>query len=304
MLTEVLTTDPQKQAPIWLDLSHPTREELEVLAKEYHLHPQVLADCTQPFHLPKYEKFENATFVLVRVYDDSCPSTDDSVQAMTKKMALFIGNRFLLSVHRSEIPFLNNIIAKYKNIQSECFLQVILLEILLQAIETYHTPLEQIELQLHEYERHVFRDQGDVKSWEEIFTTKTRLMVIKRMLWHTQNVVQKFVPSSDLHRPAYQDLLERIENLQFFTDSMLDSLNNLLNVQISLSSKSTNDVMRILTVFSVIFMPLNFIVGFYGMNLPSLPFANHFMGLGIVGALLLMSAAATYGLFKIKGWLK
>lgn len=55
----------------WLDVYAPLKEELETVAEKYQLHPALVKDCLQPDHLPKYEKMENYSFILLRVHGES-----------------------------------------------------------------------------------------------------------------------------------------------------------------------------------------------------------------------------------------
>ena len=89
---------------------------------------------------------------------------------------------------------------------------------------------------------------------------------MRRMLSHTLDAVKKLVPASEPTAPLYQDLRENAESMHFYADELLEDVNNLLSIQLALASHRTNEVVRVLTVFSVFFLPLTFIVGIYGMN--------------------------------------
>lgn len=89
----------------------------------------------------------------------------------------------------------------------------------------------------------------------------------------------------------------------FFADTLLDDLRNLLAVQLALASHGTNKVMRTLTVFSVIFMPLTFIVGVYGMNFRYMPELNWRYGYFLVIGVLVLLSAYLVTRFRKRGWL-
>ena len=91
------------------------------------------------------------------------------------------------------------------------------------------------------------------------------------MLWRSLEVLKLFSPPADASTPHYQDVRESVEAMHFYADELLESANNLTNLQLSLSSQKTNQVMRILTVFSAFFLPLTFLVGVYGMNFEYMP---------------------------------
>jgi len=302
-MIQVVIEEGTPPVPVWLDVSNPTRAELEGLAEKYKFHANLVQDCIEPGHLPKYEKHAEATFVILRAYDVASRPMDDNFLTMTSKFAVFLGDRFLICVHRRQHGFLEAIQAKYRTGAQPAYLQMILLEILMAAVETYHKPLEEAEVQVQTFESSVLRG-SQVGSWEDVFRTKCRLMVIKRMLWHSLNTVQKFVPYSNANLPLCQDLKERIESLQFFVDSLLDDIDSLLNIQMSLASHRTNDVMRVLTVFSAFFLPINFIVGVYGMNFEWMPELKMRWGYPLAWVAILATVGGIFWFFRRKGWLK
>ena len=94
---------------------------------------------------------------------------------------------------------------------------------------------------------------------------------MRRMLSHTLDAVQQLVPGSEPTAPLFRDVRENTESMHFYADELLDDVNTLLNIQLALASHRTGEVMRVLTVFSVFFLPLTFIVGIYGMNFHYMP---------------------------------
>jgi magnesium transporter len=302
----MITTVYQEEGPdgrLWLDVVDPTPEELDSLASNYGLHHTLVADCLQPLHLPKHEQVDNVTFVIVRAFDELAALNETSVQALTRKIALFLGERFLITVHRKDQTFLANLRAKYRNPKRSLPLQTILLEVLIGAIETYRQPLDAAEQEAQAFETAILTNHQDDAHWDVFFRTQAQLTVIKRLFWHTRDAVQKLDLGTKPILSLRQDLRERIDSLQFFADTLLDDLRNLLAVQLALASHGTNKVMRTLTVFSVIFMPLTFVVGVYGMNFRYMPELNWRYGYFVVICLLILLSAYLVTRFRKRGWL-
>jgi len=101
----------------------------------------------------------------------------------------------------------------------------------------------------------------------------------------------------------FNQLKDEILGLQTNTRHVVDNVANLLNVYISLSSQRTNEVVRVLTVFSVFFMPLTFIVGIYGMNFDFMPELRWPFGYLYAMGLMVFVTFIIYLWFKKKGWL-
>lgn len=301
-MMNVVIEDESTGNPLWLDVTNPTGEDLSSLAEHYGLHRKLVEDCMEPAHLPKHEKLGDTTFMIIRAYDEHATPDADTVQAMTRKIAMFLGNRFLITIHREDPAFLAPIRARYRQPSGPVYLQMVLLEVLTAAVETFHTPLEAIEITLHGFEQGLLQSQSAWSGWKEVFRTKSQLMLIKRILWHSLNTVQKFIPFSSANVPLCQDLRERIENLHFFATGLLDDLNSLLNIQMALVSNRTADIMRVLAVFSVFFLPITFIVGVYGMNFQRMPELTWRYGYAGVWVLIILVDAALYLWIRKRGW--
>jgi magnesium transporter len=128
--------------------------------------------------------------------------------------------------------------------------------------------------------------------------------VIKRLAWHSQSVVKEwstvYAPKPN---PWIQDLKETSEQLYHYLDEMMEDTQNLLSLHISLSSQKTNEVMRFLTVVSLFFMPLTFIVGVYGMNFDHMPELNHPYGYWAVWIFMVLVSLFIFYKVHQKGWL-
>ena len=91
---------------------------------------------------------------------------------------------------------------------------------------------------------------------------------------------------------------------RFYADELLDDVNTVLNVQLALAAHRTGEVMRILTVFSVFFLPLTFLVGVYGMNFDFMPELHARWGYPVVLAAMGVITLAIYLWFRRRGWLR
>ena len=96
---------------------------------------------------------------------------------------------------------------------------------------------------------------------------------------------------------------ENAESYHFYADELVEDANTLLNVQLALASHRTSEVMRVLTVFSVFFLPLTFIVGVYGMNFEFMPELRESWGYPAVLAFMAVVTLAIYRWFRSRGWL-
>jgi magnesium transporter len=296
----------------WVDVVHPTTEELARVARQYGLHPMSVEDSLEPEHLPKYERIGSTTFIIVRAMDTAASDDCSSVHEMTRKVAIFYGPEFLITIHRAEQPFLTELMEAHRTAsppdgsadRRKGFLPRLLIDLINGAIDTYEKPLGAAEAAIDGFEATVFGEHELTNLLRRIYLEKRRVTQMRRMLSHTLDAVQRLIPASEPTAPLYQDLRENAQSMHFYADELLDDVNNLLTIQLHLASHRTNEVVRILTVFSVFFLPLTFIVGVYGMNFDYMPELRERWG--YPGVLVGMGAVtlAIYLWFRSRGWLR
>lgn len=296
----------------WVDVVDPTRDEYAEIARRYALHPTSVEDSLEPEHLPKYERIGSTTFIIVRAFDTASARDCSTLHEMTRKVAIFYGADFLITIHRTEQPFLTALIERYREAsppdgteeRRKGFLPRVAINLINGAVGTYEKPLQDAETAIDTFEATVFGEHELSGLLRRIYLVKRRVTLIRRMLSHTLDAVKKLVPASEQTVPLYQDLRENVESVHFWADELLEDVNNLLSIQLAMASHRTGEVVRVLTVFSVFFLPLTFIVGVYGMNFDFMPELRQRWGypaviIGMGGVTL-----AIYLWFRKRGWLR
>ena len=299
---------------VWLDLVHPTPEELGEIARAHGLQATAVKDCLDPEHLPKFESFEAHSFVILRAYDADAERTCGTVQELTRKLAIFSSPTFLITIHRTEQGWLTALETRLQaeatgKAGKEGLHAYLLTQVLNGAVDTYLRPMEGIEARIDAFEELVFggRD-ADARAFaedlREVHVLKRQVTLIKRLLWRTLDVVQRLSPGSGRAATLFRDVQENIESSHFYADELLDDVNTVLNVQLALAAHRTGEVMRILTVFSVFFLPLTFLVGVYGMNFDFMPELRSRWGYPAVLAGMGAIVLVIYLWFRRRGWLR
>jgi magnesium transporter len=309
--TVLKRTDPPL---VWIDMVAPTAAELEEVAKTYGLQPTSVKDCLDPEHLPQFEQFETYTFVIIRAFDERSERTCATVQELTRKVAIFSGPSFLITIHRTEQAWLTAVEGKFEGDQAgrpgkEGLQAYVLSQVLNAAVDTYLGPLEAIEARIDAFEELVFggRDTDNrafTQDLRDIHLLKRQVTLIKRLLWRCLDVVQRMTPATGRAASLFRDVQENVESYHFYADELLDDANTILNIQLALAAHRTGEVMRILTVFSVFFLPLTFLVGVYGMNFDFMPELRSPWGYPVVLAAMGGITLAIYLWFRTRGWLR
>ncbi len=287
----------------WIDVLAPTQEELVAIAEKYGIHEAFVADVLQPEHLPKYEPVGNTSFFILRYYSATENTRDDdTIQGLTNKIAIFQVDNLVITIHRLDVDFINDL--KRNLIDTKkCRGIFHLLNRLVKAVfQTYESPAHALAKEIDYYEAQVFLKQNTPNLLKGVYKVKRRIEVSRRLLILSKDILEQ------IDDPAHQDPNSRdtrdlyVRILTLF-ETMSDNTNHLLTLYFSISAQRTNEVIRVLTLFSVFFMPLTFIVGIYGMNFDVMPELRWRLGYPVVIGFMIVVTLIIFSWFRRKGWL-
>lgn len=289
----------------WVDVVSPTPEDYIQLSEKYTLHPASVKDCMSPSHLPKYEKIEGTVFMVTRVYDVGARQDADTIQQLTNKVAIFSSDKFFITIHRKDEPFLVALREEWiENYEKDGYTPSHLInQFIYKVIHSFDEILQSTTEQLDFYEKKIFVGTKDPQLIMDLYTIKRKASVFKRMMFLSKDSIDKFAKHAIISDPYTHDLVENASTLFFQADELHENVNNLLNLHISLASHRSNEIMNVLTVASVLFLPLTFIVGLYGMNFKYMPELDMEFGYPAVLLLMVTMTVGIYIWFKKKGWM-
>jgi len=299
----------------WIDVSNPTLKDLQALAAKYGLHKTTVRDCLQPEHLPKYETSGPQRFMIVRYYDEAhAPNAADIVD-LTRKIAIFSEDQFLITIHRSDTPTIRALRERWKPIlatQTENPRAALIVDIIQESIGSFDPPIDQCFERIEKLEQFAFGLSKQKLNLHEVYSLKRQASNFKRLLWLMSDMIKRFAldvesrvndPGDERIKPLVMDLKEDLENTLFYADDLNESLNQLLNLYLAQESQRTNEIMRVLTVFSAFFMPITFIVGVYGMNFRNMPELDRPWGYPACLFFMLLVSVVIFAWFKRRKWL-
>lgn len=286
----------------WIDLLDPTQEEVQTVSTQYNLNSYTLLDSLDPDHLPKYEEHNDTHFLIIRLLHDEKQKMP-SVQSLSSKIAVFYNATFIITVHRSSQPLIEDVRENYVNNGRIKSTTGIAIHIVGNALRTFDTPAIDLSNEIDFYESKLFLKKNiPTDMIEGIYYLKNRSGLYKKLLLLSNEVVNSIRVEGD-ERPALRDVRDLHTKLVLLYDQVQDDANNLLNIYLSLSARKTNDVMKLLTIFSVFFMPLTFIVGIYGMNFKYMPELESPLGYPITLIVMVLVCIIIFFWFKRKKWL-
>lgn len=285
----------------WIDLTQPSKAELTEIASRHGLHGALVEDCLQPDHLPKHESVGDNQFVILRAFNESATAEADTIQEVTDKIAVFFGTDFILTVHRPAFPFLAEIKEEFVD-QGKCPSPFhVLFRIFAHVVSTYDRPLSQLIREIDLYEPKIFLQRKTPDLLKDLYYIKRKATVMDNVFELSISIQESL--RGKISALQYNHLKDEFIRLRTSTRQVVDNVTNLLNIYISLSTQRTGEVMRVLTVFSVFFMPLTFIVGIYGMNFDVMPELRWYYGYLYAILFMVGVTLSIYLWFRRKGWM-
>lgn len=294
----------------WLNISNPSREDLLKIAEEYKIDPLVVEQSLDPGHLPSLQVFDDKYFLILRSYDErSAPDALD-VRSMTRKVAAFWGDGFLVTIQRAESTWVTKLYSNWEknSTRGPEKLAQLLFELVEEGIYTYEAPIDEAGLEIEKLEERIFQGNrtGRVKSDEILETAywaKKRAALFKRLLRLTRDLLPGISKIGHANSPLVQTLKEEADRLFYYADDLVETSSDLVQLSISITTNRTNEIVRVLTIISLFLMPLNLITGIYGMNFEFMPELKHSLGYPAVLFLMIGIELAIYFFLKKRKWI-
>jgi magnesium transporter len=288
---------------VWTDFSSPTREEAALLTGVFRFHALAVEDCDSRRQQPKIEDYHDYVFLLVHgVHPES-----SAREFRTRRLSLFVGRNFLVTFHRDKSRSVEHTLETVRRNPRAMAdgPDELLAAILDFQVDQYIAVLENFEKKLDEIENRIF----GVSSREvlaDVLAFKRSLVRLRRIAGYQRDVVIRLVrrdfPMIDeksVH--ALRDVQDHLVRVTDLADTYRELVSGALEAHLSMVSQRTNDVMRVLTVVSTLFIPLTFLVGVYGMNFDHMPELRWRYGYFLVWALMIGIAGGMYLYFRRRG---
>ncbi len=281
----------------WYDVSDPASPALDELAKRFQLHELDVEDCRHRPQRAKTDEHDRYVFcVLKHLHGGEQMSFDD--------FDVFVASTFLITVHASECAAVERV-RKRAAEQKEQRLDRIFYFIMDEIVDDYISELDEFAEETATIEGDIL-DEPSPEMLQSIFQLKRRLIEFRRVTSGMREVVnaimrrERGIIGDDLDvyfRDVYDHLIRTVDLIE----SYRDLLTGAMDIYLSAIANRTNEVMKVLTVYGTVALPLVIITGFFGMNLP-LPLQDRPHGLALAVGTMLLSTAIVLLYFKRKKW--
>jgi magnesium transporter len=292
---------------LWVDMQDPVQEIIEPLLEErFGFHELAAEDSLSAAALPKYDSFPNYDFFIFRTVDVNVSNHASE----TYKIAAFLGRNFLFTVHRRALSSIDDV---FKRLPGDRRLLErgpdFLLYSIVDAMVDAHFPLvEQIEEAVDDLQDRIFEDAED-SHLDELLHLKRDVNVLRRHSLPQRELLNqisrgdaKFVQQQ--HLIYFRDVYDHMFRISETIDVDRDQMTGTMDAYLSVVANRTNEVMKVLTIFSATMLPLTLIAGIYGMNFEHMPELKWVQGYPFALFLMFLTAGGMLLWFVRKGWIR
>ena len=308
----------KNQGVLWVDMEDPSdAEEETLLVSLFDFHPLAIEDCqrarSEEGHLPKVEDFSDYLFVIVNPVDP--PSAMEREQLAerfdikTSQLSAFLSRRALVTHHYKPLRSINYALQLLsKNPMSLGRGPDFLFHLIVDDIVDNYTPiLDALDDTVDVMEAEVF-DVTSELTMPRILQLKKNIMTIRRIALYQREMLNRlsrgeFPLITRDEMIYYRNVYDHLVRMTDMAESYRDVVSGLLDAHLSVTSNRLNQVMKVLTIISTIFLPLSVITGFFGMNFKYLPGAEWEYGVAAAAAFMLIVGGGMMWLFKRNKWI-
>ncbi|MEM1504935.1 magnesium/cobalt transporter CorA [Domibacillus sp. 8LH] len=287
---------------LWIDIYDVQSRELYEIAKIFDFHPLAIEDCLHDSPRAKMDNYEDYQFFVLHAlrYNEE---SDNEIT--TLELNVFVGPNYVVTIHKHKLRWLGQMDAicsrstKYMDKGAD-----FLLYALIDGITDEYFPiLDRISIRIDELENEIY-DESIRGVTEEFLALKRTIILIRRVIlpqrriFLTVNGKWKFDIREE-NVPFYTDLLDHLERIVDATETFRDLVNSALDTYYSIINAKSSEKLNVLTLISTIMLPLTFVTGFFGMNVP-LPYQDSPFATVIIFLALILLTFGMWRYFKKK----
>jgi magnesium transporter len=296
----------EKDSITWINIDgvHNTTI-IEKIGECFGIHPLILEDIGDTTQRPKVEDFEDYLFIVIKMlYYNS----KGKIQA--EQVSLILGKNFVISFQETKGDVFDPVrerIEKEKGRIRKMGSDYLLYRLIDAVVDNCFSVLEKMGDEIEDLEKDIV-ERVAPESLHDIYSFKKDMILLRRAVWPLREVINAFTRESpalitedtDIYfRDVYDHTIQVIDTVETFRDM----LSGLHDTYLSSISNKMNEIMKILTMFASIFIPLTFIVGIYGMNFSLMPELKWRWGYFTVWGIIILVGVSMIFYFKRKKWL-
>lgn len=279
---------------------------IEKIGGQLKLHPLVLEDIVNTEQRPKIEVYDDYIFITLKMltYDE----VDDEIDL--EQLSIILGKNYVVSFEEKPANALDILMKRIEKpsrrlrLAHADYLAYSMIDV---VVDTYFTLLEKISERIDELEDAVIKDPSS-STLQDIYELKRELLFLHKSVWPLREIINGIVrmdtPLIEQSTNFYlEDVNDHIRQIMDTVDIYRDMVTSMLETYLSAVNIKLNDVMKVLTIFASIFIPLTFISSVYGMNFKHMPELDWDAGYYLAWGVMLAIAITMLRYFRRKKWL-
>ena len=297
---------------VWVDFLADTPEQTEqakrILTNVFKFHHLTVEDCMETRNQPKVEAFPDYLYLIVHGVK---PEETHSANFVTKELDAFLGENFVVTHHVERFRSVKIVKQQIRNNNFACQrgAAYLLHQILDQIVDLYMPIVEDFDSTINELEDRAFQmKNGDNEILEEIMGLRRSVARLKRISTRQLDILYRIshgefpqIPENIL--PFYRDVQDHLLRISDLSENYRDLVSGLFDIHFSVVANKTNDILKFLSIFSAIWLPLSFLAGVFGMNTKLFPDDQTWSNLIYIFSVMMLIALLLIFYFWRKGWI-
>ena len=281
-------------------------DAINQIGEGFDLHPLALEDVVNPNQRPKREEYPQCLYIVLKALRVNGQRADIDAE----QISIFLGKDYVLSFQEMPADAFASVRQRMQNPSSRIrargpdYLTYALID---YVVDGYFAVMERTGEALEELEGELVASPEQC-TLARLYALKRRGLLLRKMIWPLREVIaaleregsELIQPSTAVFlRDVYSHVVEAIETVETFREA----LSGMLDVYLSSASNRLNSVMKVLTIFTTVCMPLSVLAGVYGMNFKYMPELDYPYSYPLVLLAMLLIAVAMIAFFKHRRWL-
>ncbi|MFP3982889.1 MAG: magnesium/cobalt transporter CorA [Desulfurivibrionaceae bacterium] len=303
----------QKSTVTWINVDGLHQVDLvERLCSGFGLHPLTVEDILNTTQRPKLDIFEDYLFLVLKMQTYNA----ESGLVDMEQVSFVLGENYLISFQEKPgdtFDGVRNRIQSQKGRINKMKADYLIYALLDSIIDNYFTVLEEISGEIEEIEEKLISSPSP-ETLQKIHILKREMIMLRKSVWPLREVINSLVRDEEIDlisdsiyfylKDLYDHTIQVIDTIETFRDI----ISGMLDIYLSSMNNRMNEVMKVLTIFAAIFIPLTFIAGLYGMNFDpgksplNMPELSWYYGYPFALGLMLATALVLLIYFKRKKW--
>lgn len=259
-----------RQGLLWVDFVSEAPETCLPILQRFGFHPLAIDDALQETHVPRLDDWVDYLYIVLNYM--SVTNSENGWNSHVDELDIFLGENYIITHHDNPITAIqetwNSCERDLRNVQGGA--DHLLYRITDFLVAEYMPMVEKIDDAIDQVEDQIF-DRPSPRTLEKLFALKRVLLAMRRILLPQREVLNKL--ARDDYRVIdprdhvfFRDVYDHLVRLHDINESLRDLVGGALDTYLSVINNRMNEIMKTLTIITVLFMPLTFLTGFFGMN--------------------------------------